>query len=612
MAGEHMARSLKAILALGTVGYSRLMAADEEGTHARLKAHREELLDPAIAKYQGNVIKNTGDGLLVEFPSAVDCVACAVEIQRRMARRNQDVVPDRRLDLRIGINVGDVMKDGGDIYGTGVNVAVRLEGLAEPGGILISEDAYRQIHGKLEIELRDRGPQHLKNIDEPVRAYAVRLEPADTIPSDAPATKSPPTWRVGVAAMVIAGLVGALGWQSVREPRVEAAQVENMAFPLPDKPSIAVLPFVDLSVEGNGEALADGISEDILTALSKLAELFVISRTTTFSYKGKDLTVKQVAEDLGVRYVLEGSVQRDGVRMRVTAQLIDALSGQHVWAERYDRDVSDLFSVKDEITLSIVANIGAEIVKEANALAREHLEQAIAIDPDFAAAYVWLGTAHRDLGLRGWSDNFDNEVEKAFRFYGLALDINPDHPIALAHLAFLQNSLGDVNLVLETAMKAVVFDPNDYNVRGVYGRVLLFDGQYEAGIREIELSARLSPVSPDWVPIFLGEAHYVAGDSQLARKTLEDLLAVGEHSDFNEAWARTMLALALESLGDEEKARTEIEKAQEALAAWTISASAIWIHYLVRFGSIIRTLPYKDPAIFEGWAETWRRLGLPE
>ena len=240
-----MARSLKAILALDTVGYSRLMAADEEGTHARLKAHREELLDPAIAKYQGHVIKNTGDGLLAEFPSAVDCVACAVEIQRRMARRNQDVVPDRRLELRIGINVGDIMKDAGDIYGTGVNVAVRLEGLADPGGILISDDAYRQIHDKLEIELRDRGPQHLKNIDEPVRAYAVYMGSTDAIPSDAPKTKTRPSWRAGLAALVIAALVGALGWQVMRQNFPEDAAVAAL-----ERPSIAVLPFTNPCLSG--------------------------------------------------------------------------------------------------------------------------------------------------------------------------------------------------------------------------------------------------------------------------------------------------------------------------------------------------------------------------
>ena len=342
------------------------------------------------------------------------------------------------------------MKDGGDIYGTGVNVAVRLEGLADPGGILISEHTYQQVHDKLEIDLRDRGPQTLKNIDEPVRAYAIYIDTAQSAPSDAPKPKSPPRWRAVAAALVVAAVIGGLAWQASRPPSVEAAVVENMAFPLPDKPSIAVLPFVNLSGDPNQEFLADGISEDILTALSKFSQLFVISRTTTASYKGKAVTVKQVAEDLGVRYVLEGSVQRDGDNMRVTAQLIDALSGQHIWADCYDRATTELFNVKDEITLNIVSNIGAEIVlgttevvsrretdsleawlqlrqglenvikftREANVVAREHLEKAIVIDPEFAAAHAWLGTAHRDLAMFGWSDEFDTELEQAFKFYG--------------------------------------------------------------------------------------------------------------------------------------------------------------------------------------------------
>ena len=353
-------RKLATILAADVVEYSRLTAAGEEGTHARFKASLAEVIEPAIAKYQGRVIKNTGDGFLAEFASAVSCVACAVEIQRRLGRRNQDVVADRRMEFRFGINIGDVIADGGDVYGGGVNVAVRLEGMCDPGGILVSEDAYRQVHDKLEIEFQDRGPQNLKNIDTPVRAYAVEM---GSVAGTAPVTSGaqhPQRMGLAIAAVVIAAVIGAIAWQATQPPTVEAAMVENMAFPLPDKPSIAVLPFVDLSVDRNSETLAEGMSEDILTALSKLDELFVISRTTSSTYKGKDVTVKQVAEDLGVRYVLEGSVQRSGDTMRVTAQLIDALSGQHIWADRYDRDVTALFAVKDEITLNIVSNISAE------------------------------------------------------------------------------------------------------------------------------------------------------------------------------------------------------------------------------------------------------------
>ena len=389
------------------------------------------------------------------------------------------------------------MKDGGDIYGTGVNVAVRLEGLADPGGILISEHAYQQVHDKLEIDLRDRGPQTLKNIDEPVRAYAIYIDTAQSAPSDAPKPKSPPRWRAAAAAIVIAGLVGALAWQSSRPPTVETAVVADMAYPLPDKPSIAVLPFEDLSFEQNGEALAEGMSEDILTALSKLSQLFVISGNTTSTYKGQDVTVKQVAEDLSVQFVLEGSVQRDGDTMRVTAQLIDALSGQHVWADRYDRATTDLFDVKDEITLNVVSNIGAELLSgqrdlitsretdnleawlllhegydlmqrftpEDNSLARELFSKAASIDPEFAAAYAAIGGTYRIEGQVGWTPTPSKSYEEAMNFFNLALEIDPKS--SKMELAVLYQALGNIDLAVETAAEEARLRPNDTIVRSV-------------------------------------------------------------------------------------------------------------------------------------------------
>ena len=274
----------------------------------------------------------------------MSCVACAVEIQRRLGRRNQDVVADRRLEFRLGINIGDVIADGGDVYGGGVNVAVRLEGMCDPGGILVSENAYQQVHDKLEIEFQDRGPQNLKNIA--VRAYAVEMGSGATAAPVTSGGRHPQRTGLAIAAVVIAAVIGAIAWQATQPPTVEAAVVADMAFPLPDKPSIAVLAFENLST-ADDELLADSFSEDILASLSKLSGLFVISRTTSFTYKGTNASAKQIAEDLGIRYVLEGSIQRDGDSIRVTAQLIDAIGGQHVWADRYDRDLDDLFAVKD-------------------------------------------------------------------------------------------------------------------------------------------------------------------------------------------------------------------------------------------------------------------------
>ncbi len=321
MAGERVERRLSAIFAGDVVGYSRLMEKDEEGTLARLNAHRREFLDPTIAQNRGRIVKRTGDGVLIEFVSAVDAARCAIDIQRGMGERNAGVQPDKRIELRIGIHVGDIMIEDEDIFGDGVNIAARLEGIAQPGGICISDDAYRQVRGKIDVSFQDSGEQELKNIARPVRVYQVRPE--------APAAASKPA-------------AGGLA--------------------LPDKPSIAVLAFQNMSGDTEQEFFADGIAEDIITALSKAHWLFVIARNSSFSYKGKSVDVREVGRDLGVRYVLEGSVRKAGNRVRITAQLVDATSGHHVWAERYDRALEDIFAVQDEITRSIIGAIAPGIV----------------------------------------------------------------------------------------------------------------------------------------------------------------------------------------------------------------------------------------------------------
>ena len=328
MANDGPEHKLVAILAVDIVGYSGLTEIDQSGTHGRLLAHRKEVIDPAIAKYGGRIFTTAGDGFLFEFASPLNAVRCAVAIQRDMERRNINVPADSRIVFRVGVNLGDVIVEKDGLYGGGVNIAARLESICKPGGVLISGKVYDEVHDQLDLAFDDRGPQTVKNIANPVQAYAVNLGEA-AIAGAAPAARrgAQPgriTPGLAIAAAVIFALVGALA--------------------------------------ADDELLADSFSEDILTALSKLSGLFVISRTTSFTYKGKDASAKQIAEDLGIRYVLEGSVQRDGDRIRVTAQLIDAIGGQHVWADRYDRDLDDLFAVKDDITLNIVSNISAELV----------------------------------------------------------------------------------------------------------------------------------------------------------------------------------------------------------------------------------------------------------
>ena len=344
-----------AILAADVAGYSRLMGVDEEGALARLKALRRELADPKIKEHRGRIVKTTGDGLLIEFASVVDAVRCAVEVQREMAERNANVPPDRRIEFRMGINLGDIIKDGRDIYGNGVNLAARLEALAEPGGICVSRVVRDQVRDKLDFSFEDLGEQQVKNIARPVRVYRVR-EGAAAIEHVSPAS-----------------------------PQL---------LPLPDKPSIAVLPFQNMSGDPEQEYFADGMVEEIITALSRIRWLFVIARNSSFTYKGRALDVKQVGRELGVRYVLEGSVRKSGDRIRITAQLVEAASGSHIWAERYDRGVADIFAVQDEITERVVGAIEPELYAAENVRTQRK-------SPESLDAWECVIRALTQLGMQG-------------------------------------------------------------------------------------------------------------------------------------------------------------------------------------------------------------------
>ena len=503
MANDGETRRLAAIMASDVVGYSALMGRDEAGTQSAIRALRKELWGPKVDEYGGRVVKLTGDGQLTEFPSVADAVQCAVELQRAMRRRNADIPEDHRFVLRVGINQGDIIVDGDDIYGDGVNVAARLEEIAEPGGICVSRMVRDTIRDKLLYELEDLGEQELKNIARPVQVFRVSIEETgDAIgpKTDAPAAKGGPTaappaqptksnrlWLgvVGAAAVIaIAAIYVVTIWQPW-VTRVEAANVANMAFPLPDKPSIAVLPFVNLSGDPTQEFIADGLSEDITTALARLPSIFVMSRNSAMTYKGRPVKVQQVAEDLGVQYVLEGSVQRDGDRLRVNAQLIDALSGRHVWAEKFDRDVTDLFAVRDEITLQIASNINAEIgfahrlgqrgtdnleawlfvqrgfpeflkfTPEGNLRSRELFLRAIELDPNYSVAIARMAHSFRQVAQYGFDDDPAGALAKGFEFAEQARGINDSEALVYAALAALNVASRKIDPALESATKAV-------------------------------------------------------------------------------------------------------------------------------------------------------------
>jgi adenylate cyclase len=365
MSTDSTKRKMAAILSADVKGYSRLMSADEDGTVKSLNNCRE-IIATCVHDHKGRIVDSPGDNVLAEFASTVEAVKCAVKIQENLKTRNADLPESRKMEFRIGVNLGDVIEEKDRIYGDGVNIAARLEGLAEPGGICVSGTAFDHVKNKLSVGYQYLGKQTVKNIPDPVRAYKVLMEPeaAGKVIGEQEPKQTRWGWKAVAAVAVLVLVAGALVWNFYgRTTKIEPASKDKMALPLPDVPSIAVLPFVNMSGDPNQEFLSDGITEEIITTLSKLRNLFVISRQSTFSYKGKPVKVKQVSEELGVRYVLEGSVQRSGDRIRINAQLIDALTGRHMWAERYERPMTDLFALQDEITMKILAAIQVKLVE---------------------------------------------------------------------------------------------------------------------------------------------------------------------------------------------------------------------------------------------------------
>ena len=488
MAPERKERRLAAILVADMVGYSRLMEADESGTITRQNAGRNQLIDPEIAAHNGRIVKTTGDGFLVEFASVVDATECAVQIQRGMAEREADGPEERRIQYRIGVNLGDIVIEGDDILGSGVNIAARLEGLAEPGGICISDDAFRQIEGKLDLAFDDLGEQKVKNIKKPVKVYAVRIDRGKQ--------------RTGSTAPSL-----------------------TPALELPDKPSIAVLPFDNLSNDPEQEYFSDGITEDIITELSMISGLFVIARHSTFTYKEQSVTLKQVGRELGVRYVLEGSVRKSGSRIRVTAQLIDATTEYHLWAERFDRQLKDVFAVQEEVARSVAGALavalkpdeGARLARpptenieaydlylrtratpwpptRENVLSARHAyEHIIDIDPAFVGGYAGKALTYAMSVVFGSSAEPDSDAAIAVETAKKALSLNPDFAqghsaLGLGYLAGRQ-----YEEAIAAARKAIDLQPSDADAQCYFGITLLFAGDGEQACTAAERALRIDP-----------------------------------------------------------------------------------------------------------------------
>ena len=511
MTGERVQRRLAAVLAADVAGYSRMMGRDEEGTLARLKSLRKNLFDRAIAAHRGRIVKTTGDGMLVEFASAVDAARCAIELQRSMAAQNADASEQTRIEFRIGIHVGDIIIDDNDIFGDGVNIAARLEGIAEPGGVCISDDAQRQIRGKVEVAFDDMGPQDLKNIAEPMRAWRMRLE--------------------GEAA-------------SNAPPKPSAETATPLA--LPEKPSIAVLPFQNMSGDPEQEHFADGMVEDIITGLSRSRALLVIARNSTFTYKGKAIDIKQVGRELGVRYVLEGSVRKAGNRARITGQLIDAATGTHLWAERFDGLLEDIFDLQDRVTSSVIGAIlpqleRAEIeraqrkpteslraydyylralaasyrfTRESNLQIIELTRAASAIDPQFALPHALAVFSFTQRKAFGWITNVADEISETRRLAARAIELDRDDARVLAMAGFgLAYVVGEVEEGAVLLGRAIQLDPNLVLARTWMGWTRVYLGDMDGAIEQLEIALRVNPLDPlrHTISTAMAYAHFFAG-----------------------------------------------------------------------------------------------------
>jgi TolB-like protein/class 3 adenylate cyclase len=511
LTSERVERRLAAVLAADVAGYSRLMGRDEEGTLAQLKSVRKTVIDPTIAAHRGRIVKTTGDGMLVEFASAVDAARCAVEVQRAMAAHNVDVPEDTRIEFRIGIHVGDIIIDDDDIFGDGVNIAARLEGIAEPGGVCISDDAQRQIRGKVEVAFEDLGPRNLKNIAEPMRAWRMQLE--------------------GEAA-------------SSAPPKPSAETVPPLA--LAEKPSIAVLPFQNMSGDPEQEHFADGMVEDIITGLSRSKALLVIARNSTFTYKGKAIDIKQIGRELGVRYVLEGSVRKAGNRARITGQLIDAATGTHLWAERFDGLLEDIFDLQDRVTSSVIGAIlpqleRAEIeraqrkpteslraydyylralaasyrfTREANLEIIELTRAASAIDPQFALPHALAVFSFTQRKAFGWITDIADEISETRRLAARAVELDRDDARVLAMAGFgLAYVVGEVEGGAVLLARAIQLDPNLVLARTWMGWTKVYLGEMDGAIEQLEVALRVNPLDPlrHTISTAMAYAHFFAG-----------------------------------------------------------------------------------------------------
>ena len=635
MAGEfyvsesaRLPRKLAAILYADVAGYSRLTGEDEDATHRHLSEYLD-VISSTVEGHRGRVMHYAGDAVLAMFEAVVDALSCAAHIQRELETRNEGLPDERKVQFRIGVNLGDVIEDRGDIYGDGVNIAARLESLARPGGICISEFVHATVGDKLPLDYDYIGEQQVKNIAKPIRAYQARLKSDAELPVSQAvpkgASKAGRRIAISVAIALVVAVAGSFAWLRPWEPKEEPASVERMAFPLPDKPSIAVLAFTNMSGDAEQEYLSDGLSENIITELSRFRELFVIARHSSFSYKGKPVTIQQVSKELGVRYVVEGSLQRADDRVRVTVQLIDASGGKHQWGERYDRRLTDVFSIQDKIVRTVVASIAEEVQmaegeralrehpnnlqafeyvlrgrkllrmidKEATEQARQMYENARKIDPRYAEAYEGLAKVYNYAYRWRFLESVSREtaVRIGCEMAQKAVALEPFWYRGHWVLANCHMFRRELDQSLAEYERALELNPNSSEVRAAVGEPLVYLGRAKEAIAGYKAAIRLNPHHPDWFLWQMGWAQYLAEQYENALSTINRMNKMPNA-------ARRTLAPILVHLGRIEEARKVIAKYLEKNPDYTLKD--------------LSAFPFRHKEYLERWTGDLRAAGMPE
>lgn len=632
MTPDQINRKLVAVLCADVKGYSRLMGEDEEGTIHILKGHME-VIAGLVGQYRGRIVATGGDSVLAEYASVVDAVRCAVEIQGTLKGRNRDLPEGRRMEFRIGVNLGDVVEEGDNILGDGVNIAARLEGLAEPGGVLISGTAFDQVRNKLNLGYEYRGEQAVKNITEPVRTYKVLMDPgmAGQVIGEKKAKDN--KWRgtaVSLVAAVIVVVAALTIWRLYQQPASPVnVAMEKLTFSLPNKPSIAVLPLVNMTGDPRQESNADGLTEDITATLSKIPELFVISRNSAFEYKGKPIDVKKVAEKLGIRYVLEGSIQKSGDRIRITAQLIDATSGNHIWSEKYDREKNDFFAISDEITLKIAIALQIKLTEgeqarvflrdtknlEAWALvsqswnaiqrftrgdvarARELAEQAVKLDPQYGMAWSLLAFSYFDDAVMGWCDSPQGYFKKAIELNQKALSLNKDLFCATAMLGSIYLWQRQYDRAIEMGRRSIELGPNIAVNYAIFAMTLNYAGNFGEAIKLGEQAIHLHPFCPPWYLGVLATSYRMVGRYEEALALYKRILTLAPKEAFYLLFAKIGLAEVYLETGRVEEAQAQASEILRINPGFSLDN---WN----------KTEPFKDPANLERRLVALRKAGL--